>query len=373
MARGYPGAFGRKVNSPWVWIPLTILFIAPFFDWRRPFRMLHLDLLVLAAFGVSVAFFNDAQIGISVPIAYPLLVYLLGRVLWIGLRRDRPRPGLRLLVPVPWSSRSRSSSWSASGSGSTSRARTSSTSATPGVIGADRIADGTRLYGNFPKDNEHGDTYGPVNYVAYVPFEQIWPWSGRLGRPARRARRGGRVRPRSACCCCSSSAGACAGRTSACARLRVGGVPVHALRDELQRQRRPRRRARPVRPALGVRAAAPRGVRRARGDGEVRPAGARAALHHADAPARALRRRHGHRARALVRLRARVRRPADVLRPHARLPGLTRVAVHRSGACAGGRRRRRSCRSRACSWRWRSRSCRGGATSSGWPRCRPPC
>ena len=39
--------------------------------------MLHLDLLVLAAFGVSVAFFNDAQIGISVPIVYPLLVYLL--------------------------------------------------------------------------------------------------------------------------------------------------------------------------------------------------------------------------------------------------------------------------------------------------------
>jgi Glycosyltransferase family 87 len=48
-----------------------------------------------------------------------------------------------------------------------------------GVIGADRIADGRELYGNFPKDNEHGDTYGPVNYLAYVPFEQLWPWSGR--------------------------------------------------------------------------------------------------------------------------------------------------------------------------------------------------
>jgi hypothetical protein len=48
-----------------------------------------------------------------------------------------------------------------------------------GVIGADRIADGKTLYGTFPKDNEHGDTYGPVNYVAYVPFEQAMPWSGR--------------------------------------------------------------------------------------------------------------------------------------------------------------------------------------------------
>jgi glycosyl transferase family 87 len=47
------------------------------------------------------------------------------------------------------------------------------------VIGADRIADGKKLYGTFPKDNEHGDTYGPVNYVAYVPFEQAMPWGGR--------------------------------------------------------------------------------------------------------------------------------------------------------------------------------------------------
>ena len=44
MARGYPGAFGRIVNAPWVWIPLAVLFVAPFL--RRPWRMLHLDLLV---------------------------------------------------------------------------------------------------------------------------------------------------------------------------------------------------------------------------------------------------------------------------------------------------------------------------------------
>src|SRR3954466_9145088 len=178
MARGYEGAFGRKVNAPWVWIPLTLAFVVPFFDWRRPLRMLNLDLLVLAAFGVSVAFFNDAQIGISVPIVYPLLAYLLGRALWLGLRRERPRPGLRLNVPI--------------------RVLTIALVflvafritlnvldsnvidvGYAGVIGADRIADGRTLYGNFPADNQHGDTYGPVNYVAYVPFEQVWPWSGR--------------------------------------------------------------------------------------------------------------------------------------------------------------------------------------------------
>src|SRR5919206_14436 len=103
MARGYPGAFGRKVNAPWVWIPLTVLFVLPFVDPRRPLRLLHLDLLVLAAFGVSLAFFNAARIGLSVPVLYPLLGYLLVRMLVLGLRRrDRPPEPLRLLVPASW-------------------------------------------------------------------------------------------------------------------------------------------------------------------------------------------------------------------------------------------------------------------------------
>jgi hypothetical protein len=47
------------------------------------------------------------------------------------------------------------------------------------------MVDGSQLYGAFPKDNEHGDTYGPVTYEAYVPFEQALPWGGRWdGLPA---------------------------------------------------------------------------------------------------------------------------------------------------------------------------------------------
>ena len=48
-----------------------------------------------------------------------------------------------------------------------------------GVIGADRFGDGRALYGAFPTDNQNGDTYGPVVYEAYVPFEQALPWSGK--------------------------------------------------------------------------------------------------------------------------------------------------------------------------------------------------
>ena len=64
MARGYEGAFGRKVNAPWIWIPLCVLFLVPFVDPRRPLRLLHLDLLVLLAFGASHVFFNRGEIGV---------------------------------------------------------------------------------------------------------------------------------------------------------------------------------------------------------------------------------------------------------------------------------------------------------------------
>jgi len=179
MARGYPGAFGRKVNSPWVWIPLTVLFLVPFVDPRRPLRMLHLDLLVLAGFGVSVAFFNDAQIGVAVPIVYPLLVYLLLRMLWIGLRRRAYEPArLRLSVPVRWMAVALVFLVGFRVALNVLESNVIDVGYA-GVIGADRLADGTDLWGEFPQDNEHGDTYGPANYAAYVPFEQTLGWSGR--------------------------------------------------------------------------------------------------------------------------------------------------------------------------------------------------
>ena len=88
MARGYPGAFGEHVNALYVWIPLCLLFFVPFFDWRRPFALLHLDLLVLLSFSVSLAFFNHAHIYASVPLTYPPLLYLLARMLALLRRRS---------------------------------------------------------------------------------------------------------------------------------------------------------------------------------------------------------------------------------------------------------------------------------------------
>jgi hypothetical protein len=180
MARGYAGAFGRKANAPYIWLGLLVLFVLPFL--RPPWRMLHVDVLVLASFSLSYWAFNAANIDLSVPLAYPPLVYLLVRALLVARSRSRrgdPRPptGLRLLVGTDFLAFAvvfligfrLGLNLTASNVIDVGYA---------GVIGADHLADGEPLYGHFPADNEHGDTYGPVNYLAYVPFEQLMPWRG---------------------------------------------------------------------------------------------------------------------------------------------------------------------------------------------------
>jgi hypothetical protein len=175
MARGYSGAFGHKLNAPYVFLPLCVLFLVGLIDWRKPWRVATLDLLVLLSFGVSNYFFNRAEVGVSVPLVYPALLYLLARALWIGLRGRGE--GLRPVWPAAWLLVAAlflmgfrvGLNMADSGAIDVGYA---------GVVGADRIAHGEPLYDNFPNDVSQGDTYGPVNYLAYVPFERIWPWSG---------------------------------------------------------------------------------------------------------------------------------------------------------------------------------------------------
>jgi hypothetical protein len=175
MARGYSGAFGHKLNAPYVFLPLCAIFLLGLLDWRRPWRVANLDLLVLLGFAVSHFFFNRAQIGVSVPIVYPLLLYLLGRGLWIGVRGRGE--GLRPVWPATWLLVAAlflvgfRVGLNVADSGAIDVGYAS-------VVGADRIAHGEQLYDNFPEDVSQGDTYGPVNYWAYVPSEAIWPWSG---------------------------------------------------------------------------------------------------------------------------------------------------------------------------------------------------
>jgi hypothetical protein len=180
MARGYPGAFAGTLSAPYIWLPLCVVFLVPFVWWRKPGRVLHLDLLVLLAFGASHYFFNKGEIDKSVPLAYPVLGYLLVRLLWLGFSRPRPATRGRLT----WVRTSYLAMALVFLVGFRIALNIADSNVIDvgyaGAIGAEHIVHGKPLYdGKFAKDNEHGDTYGPVDYLVYVPFQQVLPWSGK--------------------------------------------------------------------------------------------------------------------------------------------------------------------------------------------------
>ena len=174
VARGYRGAVAGKVNRWWIWLPLCVLFVAPFVDPRRPLRLLHLDLLALLGFSASLFFFNKAEIGLSVALVYPVLAYLFLRALISGFFPRENRDRLLPLAPR-WLLVAGIAALAAFHIAYMASEGKVIDVGLAGVIGADRIVDGE-------------DVYGPANYLAYVPFEQAFPWSGRWDDvPAARA------------------------------------------------------------------------------------------------------------------------------------------------------------------------------------------
>jgi hypothetical protein len=205
MARGRDGSFGGKtLLNPFVWIGFCLVFLVGLADWRRPLSARNLDLLVLLGLSVSLAFFGLGEIFTSVPLVYPVLLYLLGRGLWIG----SGRLGAPLASVWP--------TWVlAAAAVFLLGFRVGLNLETPrgvidvglaGVVGADRILDGEAPYGNMPNLDgkecgpadtegfvreriqtngrceaaiERGDTYGPVSYLAYVPATTARGWSGK--------------------------------------------------------------------------------------------------------------------------------------------------------------------------------------------------
>ena len=184
LARGYDPSVGRSQNAWYVWLPLGLLFLLPFMDPRRPKRLIHLDLLVLLSFGVSQYFFNRGQIDVSVPLQCIPLAYLLVRLLLVAFR---PRPSGGPLIPVV------PVAWLAIalvllvGFRITLNAIDSHVIDVgyASVFGADRVQHGEDLY---QRGGDLDDTYGPIMYLAYVPFEALFPADGPSGyRAAARA------------------------------------------------------------------------------------------------------------------------------------------------------------------------------------------
>ena len=205
MARGGPGAFGgKKINSLQIWLAFCAVFLIGLADLRRPLSLRNLDLLALLSFSVSLWYFNHGRLFTSVPLVYPGLAYLLGRMIWIGIR-DRPPPVSRPLWPV-WLLAAVTVFMCGFKVGLNVRDSNVIDVGYAGPIGAERIVHGQSPYGNFPVEddlkpcgpadregeirariqtngrcesaNPNGDTYGPMSYIAYIPGYAIFGWSG---------------------------------------------------------------------------------------------------------------------------------------------------------------------------------------------------
>ena len=205
MARGGEGAFGgRQINSVPIWLGFCVIFLLGLADFRRPLSVRNLDLLVLLSFSVSLWFFNDGEIFTSVPLAYPPMLYLLGRMVWAAWRGG---PGASRAVWPVWLIAAATVFLAGFRVGLNVRDSNVIDVGYSGVIGAHRIVHGESPYGHMPRQgdlracgpenadgeireriqtngrcesaNERGDTYGPVAYESYVPGYALFGWSGK--------------------------------------------------------------------------------------------------------------------------------------------------------------------------------------------------
>ena len=205
MARGGEGAFGgTQINSLPIWIGFCVIFLLGLADLRRPLSVRNLDLLVLLSFSVSLWFFNRGDIFTSVPLAYPPMLYLLGRMVWAAWRGG---PGASRAVWPVWVLAAATVFLAGFRIGLNVRDSNVIDVGYAGVIGAHRIVHGESPYGHMPRQgdlkacgpadadgeirervqtngrcesaNERGDTYGPVAYEAYIPGYALLGWSGK--------------------------------------------------------------------------------------------------------------------------------------------------------------------------------------------------
>lgn len=175
------GHYAPLFDSWWVVGPFSLAFLIPFFDPRRLRRLLHLDALVLLSFMGSYALFDHLALEPAVWLAYPPLLYLLARMLWLGWRRRSASTGLPDFLPL----------WLLAGGlilltgarialGILSHQVIDVSWAS--VTGAQHILSGQPLYSSIGQSaSAHGDTYGPAMYLAFVPFLELLPWHGLLG------------------------------------------------------------------------------------------------------------------------------------------------------------------------------------------------
>jgi hypothetical protein len=175
MARGEEGAYGKQANSWYVWGALALAFALAFLRTDRLLSVRNLDVVALLGFLVSHGFFREGIVYEAVLLWYLPLIYLFARTLLMGfgigerVEKTSNFPtwlllGLAclacgLVLALNLDSRVIDVGYA-------------------GVVGADLILEGTIPYGNMPQEVGTGDTYGPLNYLLYVPFIVLFGFSG---------------------------------------------------------------------------------------------------------------------------------------------------------------------------------------------------
>ena len=206
MARGYKGWFGRKLNDTRLWLAFCAVFLLALVDWRRILTLRTLDLVALLSFSVSLWYFERGLVFWAVPLQYP------------PMRLSDRAPGLDRAAPAAAACRTgRLPAWALAALmvfligfrlGLNAFDATVIDVGYAGTVGADRVLRGQLPYGTFPtraatpcgvkhadgtssayrqaKEDDrcespvaNGDTYGPVNYAAYVPAVAVTGWTGR--------------------------------------------------------------------------------------------------------------------------------------------------------------------------------------------------
>lgn len=166
------GHFLPLFDSWWVVAPFSLLFLLPFLNLRRLMRLVTLDALAVLSFLVSYGLFNSLHLEAGVWLAYPPLLYLAARMAWIGFGRSRA-DNRRNTRPV-LSNRVLALGLVGLVAARLVLAVVSHTVSDVGVssfVGAHRILDGLPLY---YAGSSHADTYGPIAYLAYLPFASLF-------------------------------------------------------------------------------------------------------------------------------------------------------------------------------------------------------
>lgn len=179
MARGERDAFGGDLNEPAIWYALMALFTMVVVDWRRLRSLANVDALALVVLAASYEAFVHGAIDWSVPLAVPPLAWLALRMGWLfargvpaaaPAREPRTRFGRLALRRVSTVALVVACvALAGVRIGLTLDGGNVIDVGYASVAGARLELDGTAPWGNMPQDVRRGDTYGPVNYLAYVP------------------------------------------------------------------------------------------------------------------------------------------------------------------------------------------------------------